>query len=104
MGPRHAPSYEPAELAKAVKAAHDNFGCPACDSTGFVMKAGKKEVCSVCNGHPSTKVTAAAYENLRRLADVLTFVKRTAVVPVEQQRAMGALLARATASRRRSTR
>ncbi len=91
-GPRNPPSYEPAEVGKALKAAHDSFGCPACDSTGFVVTAGKKEVCSVCKGHPSMDITPAAYENLCRLAEVLTFVKDSAATR-EQTKGLGNLLA-----------
>lgn len=43
--------------------------------------------------NPPTDITPAAYENLRRLAEVLTFVKRPAAgLPADQQRAIDDLL------------
>ena len=72
--------YDPAELDTALKAAADNFG------------------------HPSTDITPAAYEKLRRVADVLTLVKRTSggALPAEQQRAIHELLRGATATAART--
>jgi len=74
IGPQNPPSYEPAELDKALKAARESFG-------------------------PSTDITPAAYESLCRLAEVLTFVKRSGagVAPADQKQALDDLLRRATA-------
>jgi hypothetical protein len=72
VGPIHPASYGPAELAAALKAAQDSF---------------------------ATDITPAAYEKLRRLAEVLTLAKRSpkGALPPEQQRAIDALLRRAAA-------
>jgi hypothetical protein len=63
------------------------------------VTAGKKEVCPVCKGHPSTDITPAAYESLCRLAEVLTFVKHPAdaALPADQQQTIDDLLRKVTA-------
>ncbi len=80
VGPLHPAPYNPADLDTALEAARDNFG------------------------HPSTDITPAAYEKLRRVAEVLTLVKRPSggALPAEQQRAIHELLRGATATAART--
>lgn len=69
------PSFQPDELGQALKAAHDAFGCPRCNSTGKVLENGAEHECPDCQGHPPDGMTPAAYAKFCRLAEVIAFVE-----------------------------
>jgi hypothetical protein len=69
------PSFQPGELGEALKAAHNAFGCPRCNSTGKVVEGGAEHDCPDCQGHPPDGMTPAAYTRFCRLAEVAAFVE-----------------------------
>jgi hypothetical protein len=73
--PRGAPVYTAADLEQALEDVRAVYGCPACSSTGTVLRDGKEVPCDACKGKPWERLNEEAYEKLRRLADVITLGK-----------------------------
>ena len=86
IGVKNAPNYPPAELAAALRAAHEAIGCAACNSTGFVLVDGKRVVCDACKGQPNLSVTGESFQLIRELAEKLTFVDASDPAPVTDRR------------------
>jgi hypothetical protein len=76
---KNRPTYGANELGKALKAAHNAFGCPKCNSTGKVRQGDADVVCPDCKGNPPKSVTPAAYTELCHLGEVLAFLDANAV-------------------------
>jgi len=93
------PTFTPGELGEALKAAHDAFGCPRCNSKGEITEGGKTLVCPDCQGHPPDAVTPAAYPKFCRLAEVITFVEPAPGGQLAARKSAAADLLRAVGSK-----
>jgi len=81
VGLANPPSYAPADLGTALKAAHASVGCPKCNSTGKIMQDGEEVVCPDCQGNPPEGLMPSAYAKFCHLAEVVTFLDDAAEDP-----------------------
>jgi|GEM_PF-6970707 len=68
-------TFTPAQVGTALKAVQEGYGCPNCQSRGFVTTPGGEENCPKCEGMPNLKVDKKVLELFKDLSVALAFAE-----------------------------
>lgn len=76
------PLYDVRELEATLTATHEEFGCPDCQSTGYLNRtlpdgtvSDEKIVCDNCMGNPANLMTTTGYSYFCQLGQAVTLFK-----------------------------
>ena len=98
------PLFDVRELESTLNSTHEEFGCPQCQSTGYLLSPdGEKIECDFCNGEPANMLTTMCYRYFCQLGQVATLFNDNSPRATEAKRQVKEILKKVIPSEREYT-